>query len=30
MGPDETENLEIYKNTNFEELQNLFDTEKLV
>ena len=31
MGPEYTENLEIYKNTNFEELQNLFDiTQKLV
>ena len=25
MGPDYIDNLEIYKNTNFEELQNLFD-----
>ena len=31
MGPNYTHNLEIYKNTNFEELQNLFDiTQKLV
>ena len=31
MGPNYTENLEIFKNTNFEELQNLFDiTQKLV
>ena len=26
MGPDYTEILEVYKNTNFEELQILFDT----
>ena len=31
MGPDYTEILEVYKNTNFEELQNLFHiTQKLV
>ena len=31
MGPDCTEILDVYKNTNFEELQNLFDiTQKLV
>ena len=31
MGPDYTEILEVYKNTNFEELQILFDaTQKLV
>ena len=31
MGPDCTEIFEVYKNTNFEELQNLFDiTQKLV
>ena len=31
MGPDYTEILEVYKNTNFEELQNFFDiTQKLV
>ena len=31
MGPDFSENLEIYKNTNFEEFQNLFDiTQKLI
>ena len=31
LGPDYTENLEIYKNTNFEELQSLFDiTQKLL
>ena len=31
MGPDYTEILEVYKNTSFQELQNLFDiTQKLV
>ena len=31
MGPDYTEIWEVYKNTNFEELQNLFDiTQQLV
>ena len=31
LGPDYTQILEAYKNTNFEELQNLFDiTQKLV
>ena len=26
MGPNYTDNLEIYKNTNFKKVQNLFDT----
>ena len=31
LGPNYTENLEVYKNSNFEEIQNLFNiTQKLV